>query len=57
MAGPLSGINVLEFSQVIAATFAGQLIAELGADVIKGEPPAGDSWRLQLQFAPNESRS
>ena len=57
MAGPLSGINVLEFSQVIAAPFAGQLMAELGADVIKVEPPAGDSWRLQLQFAPNESRS
>jgi crotonobetainyl-CoA:carnitine CoA-transferase CaiB-like acyl-CoA transferase len=57
MAGPLAGIRVLEFSQVIAAPFAGQLLAEFGADVIKVEPPEGESWRIQAQFAPGESRS
>lgn len=57
MAGPLEGVRVVEFSQVIAAPFAGQFLAELGADVLKVEPPAGDSWRLQLSFAPGESRS
>ena len=57
MAGPLAGIRVVEFSQVIAAPFAGQFLAELGADVLKIEPPGGDSWRLQQSFAPGESRS
>jgi CoA:oxalate CoA-transferase len=57
MAGPLAGIRVLEFSQVIAAPFAGQLIAELGAHVIKIEPPGGESWRIQAPIAPLESRS
>ncbi len=57
MAGPLAGIRVIEFSQVIAAPFAGQFLAELGADVLKIEPPGGDSWRLQQSFAPGESRS
>jgi crotonobetainyl-CoA:carnitine CoA-transferase CaiB-like acyl-CoA transferase len=57
MAGPLAGVRVLEFSQVIAAPFAGQMLAEFGADVIKVEPPDGESWRIQAQFAPLESRS
>ena len=57
MSGPLAGISVVEFSQVIAAPFAGQFLAELGADVLKVEPPVGDSWRLQQSFAPGESRS
>lgn len=57
MATPLAGIRVLEFSQVIAAPFAGQLLAELGASVIKVEPPEGESWRHQAAFAPGESKS
>lgn len=57
MAGPLDGIRVLEFSQVIAAPFAGQILADLGADVLKVEPPGGESWRLQVMFAPTESKA
>ncbi|HKI74704.1 MAG TPA: CoA transferase [Pseudomonadales bacterium] len=57
MAGPLAGIRVLEFSQVIAAPFAGQILADLGAEVLKVEPPGGESWRLQSSFAPAESKS
>lgn len=57
MAGPLAGIRVLEFSQVIAAPFAGQVLADLGASVLKVEPPGGESWRLQTSFAPTESKS
>ena len=57
MPGPLTGVRVLEFSQVIAAPFAGQLLAEFGADVLKVEPPEGESWRLQASFAPQESKS
>jgi len=54
MTGPLNGIKVLEFSQVIAGPFGGQSLADMGADVLKVEPAVGDSWRLQLSFAPNE---
>lgn len=57
MSGVLDGIRVLEFSQVIAAPAAGQLLAELGAEVIKMEPPGGESWRLIAQFTPAESKS
>lgn len=57
MAGPLTGIRVLEFSQVIAAPFAGQILADLGADVLKVEPPGGESWRLQAAFVPTESKT
>ncbi|HYM14770.1 MAG TPA: CoA transferase, partial [Dehalococcoidia bacterium] len=43
--GPLAGIKVLEFSEIIAAPFAGVLLSDMGAQVIKVEPPAGDPWR------------
>jgi formyl-CoA transferase len=43
--GPLAGIKVLEFSEIIAAPFGGMLLSDMGADVIKVEPPAGDPWR------------
>jgi len=43
--GPLAGVRVLEFSEIIAAPFGGMLLSDMGADVIKVEPPAGDPWR------------
>lgn len=42
---PLSGIRVLEIGQFIAAPAAAQMLSDLGADVIKLEPPAGDACR------------
>jgi len=45
MAGPLDGIKVVEFSEIIAGPVGGVLLSDLGADVIKVEPPWGDPWR------------
>jgi crotonobetainyl-CoA:carnitine CoA-transferase CaiB-like acyl-CoA transferase len=42
---PLAGVRVLELGQIIAGPFAACLLAGLGADVIKIEPPAGDGFR------------
>ncbi|MEK9753607.1 MAG: CoA transferase [Rhodospirillaceae bacterium] len=43
--GPLAGIRVLEFGQVLAAPYAGMMLADQGAEVIKVEPPAGEPSR------------
>lgn len=42
---PLSGVKVVEFCQVLAGPFAGCLLADMGADVIKVEAPEGDLMR------------
>ena len=42
---PLAGIKVIEFCQVLAGPFCGCLLADMGADVIKVEPPDGDLMR------------
>jgi CoA:oxalate CoA-transferase len=49
-AGALSGIKVLDFGQYIAGPFAGMLLAEQGADVIKVEKPQGDPFRHEDGF-------
>lgn len=46
---PLDGTVVLEFGNLIAGPYAGMLLADLGARVIKVEPPSGDLGR---QFGP-----
>ncbi len=43
---PLEGIKVLDFSRVVAGPFATRLMADLGADVVKVEPPDGDGTRV-----------
>ena len=50
--GALHGLVVIELGQLIAGPFCGQLLGDMGADVIKVEPPgAGDPMRLWGQSA------
>ena len=53
---PLAGLRVLDYGQYVAAPFATMLLADLGADVVKVEPPRGDEWRRYDPFQEGESR-
>lgn len=57
MPGPLHGVSVLEFTEIIAGPFGGMLLADMGADVIKIEPPWGDPWRHAAPIQPGESKT
>jgi crotonobetainyl-CoA:carnitine CoA-transferase CaiB-like acyl-CoA transferase len=48
--GALDGVRVLELGASVAAAFAARLLADLGADVVKVEPAAGDPLRAAAPF-------
>ena len=56
MSGPLEGVRVVEYAQYVAGPLCGVLLADLGAEVIKVEPPAGDAYRFVMPVAPGVGR-
>lgn len=52
---PLSGLRVFDMTRVLAGPYATALLADLGAEVIKLEPPAGDEYRHIGPFVQGES--
>ena len=54
--GPLDGVRVLEFSQIVALPFGGAVLSDLGAEVIKVEPLTGDPHRSRGAAMPNEGK-
>jgi crotonobetainyl-CoA:carnitine CoA-transferase CaiB-like acyl-CoA transferase len=57
MSKPLAGIRVIELANFIAGPLAGTLLADMGADVIKVEPPNGDMGRATPPIRNGESVS
>ncbi len=53
--GPLAGVTVLELGSFISAPFAGRILADFGARVIKVEPLQGDPLRQWGQIATREN--
>ncbi|MGY9002701.1 MAG: CoA transferase, partial [Rhodospirillales bacterium] len=45
LGNPLDGVRILELGQIIAGTYGSQVLTDLGAEVIKIEPPKGDLGR------------
>jgi crotonobetainyl-CoA:carnitine CoA-transferase CaiB-like acyl-CoA transferase len=56
LAGPLAGIRVLDFGLAVAGPWGGELLAQLGAEVIKIDPPKQNMW-LSTNMAMKVNRS
>ncbi|HUP73492.1 MAG TPA: CoA transferase [Acidimicrobiales bacterium] len=56
MSGPLAGIRVLDFGLAVAGPWGGEMLAQLGAEVIKIDPPKQNMW-LSTNMAMKVNRS
>ena len=54
--GPLAGVRILEFSQIVSLPYGGVVLADLGADIIKVESLQGDPHRRQGAMLPAEGK-
>jgi crotonobetainyl-CoA:carnitine CoA-transferase CaiB-like acyl-CoA transferase len=56
MSLPLKGVRVVEYAQYVAGPLCGVLLADLGAEVVKVEPPGGDAYRYVMPVAAGVGR-
>ncbi|HDQ03132.1 MAG TPA: CoA transferase, partial [Deltaproteobacteria bacterium] len=52
----LAGLKVIDVTQFISGSRCTQLLADMGADVVKVEPPEGDTLRINFQLMPGAER-
>ena len=57
MKGPLDGVKIVEMTSVILGPYACQMLGDLGAEIIKIEPPAGDTNRNLGPYRKNSDMS